>query len=132
MKYLLFIICTAVLLSCSNTDNQDEIQQLKEENQQLRVENDSLKNYIRIEEEKKNILGVYVNTQVGLYSKVEIKGETTCIVTDGIFNMPFASSYEKDGSLIRVKTDQSDMLFTIKDSETLIGEGFAEGVYIKQ
>jgi len=45
--------------------------------------------------------------------------------------MPFATSYEKDGNIIRIKTDKSDLMLTIQDNETLIGEGFAKGIYKK-
>jgi hypothetical protein len=46
-------------------------------------------------------------------------------------DMTFPTSYDLDGKLIRLKTDKSDLLFTIKDDKTLVGEGFAEGVYKK-
>ena len=78
-----------------------------------------------------NLEGKYINTKGGLYSTIEFKGKTSCVVTDGIIGMPFATSYAKDGNIIRIKTDKSDLMFTIKDSETLIGEGFAKGVYKK-
>ena len=45
--------------------------------------------------------------------------------------MSFASGYELDEDVIRVKTDKSDLLFVIKDSQTLVGEGFAKGTFRK-
>jgi len=46
--------------------------------------------------------------------------------------MTFPTSYERDGQVIRLKTDKSDLLFTIKDDKALVGEGFAEGIYKKE
>jgi len=128
MKFVLFILGISLLISC----NQGELKKINEENTALKTELDSLKNYIKQEAEKKKFLGLYVNTKGGLYNKIEFKGETSCVVTDGIFGMPFATSYERDGSIIRIRTDKSDLMLTIKDSETLIGEGFAEGTYKKK
>lgn len=81
---------------------------------------------------QQKFLGIYVNTKDGIYKKFDFKGESTCTIIDGFFGFPFSTSYERDGNLIRIKTDKSDLLLTIKDSETLIGEGWAEGTYIKQ
>lgn len=50
---------------------------------------------------------------------------------DAIFGFSFASSYELDEDIIRIRTDKSDLLFEIKDSQTLIGEGFARGTFRK-
>lgn len=128
MKFIIFILGLSLLISC----NQGELKQLKEENSALKTELDSLKTFIKQEAEKKKFLGVYMNTKGGLYNKIEFKGETSCVVTDGIFGMPFATSYERDGNIIRIRTDKSDLMLTIKDAETLIGEGFAEGTYKKK
>ena len=73
--------------------------------------------------------GEYKNQGNGIYSAVEFKGKSTAVVKG--MGMTFPTSYELDGKLIRLKTDKSDLLFTIKDDKTLVGEGFAEGVYKK-
>lgn len=73
--------------------------------------------------------GEYKNQGNGIYSAVEFKGKSTAVVKG--MGMTFPTSYERDGQLIRLKTDKSDLLFTVKDSKTLVGEGFAEGVYKK-
>lgn len=46
--------------------------------------------------------------------------------------MSFPTSYERDENFIRIKTDKSDLLFEIKDEKTLVGEGFAEGSFVKE
>lgn len=43
----------------------------------------------------------------------------------------FATSYEKDGNLICIKTDQSDLLLEIVTPDSLVGEGFAKGSFKK-
>ncbi len=78
-----------------------------------------------------NLEGNYINQDNGLYQSIDFKGKTSVVVTDGIIGQPFATSYEMDGKIIRIKTDKSDLMFTIKDSKTIVGEGFAEGTYVK-
>jgi hypothetical protein len=73
--------------------------------------------------------GEYKNQGSGVYSAVEFKGKSTAVVK--AMGMTFPTSYERDGRLVRLKTDKSDLLFTIKDDKTLVGQGFAEGVYKK-
>ena len=51
---------------------------------------------------------------------------------DAIFEFPYATSYELDENLVKIRTDQSDLLFEIQDCQTLIGEGFAKGIFVKE
>ena len=74
--------------------------------------------------------GEYKNQGNGIYSAVEFKGKSTAVVKG--MGMTFPTSYERDGQVIRLKTDKSDLLFTIKDDKALVGEGFAEGIYKKE
>jgi len=76
--------------------------------------------------------GVYENTERGLYQTFEFKGKNTCTITDGFVGFPFSSSYERDGDIIRIRTDKSDLLLTVKNSQTLLGEGWAKGTYVKK
>lgn len=64
--------------------------------------------------------------KTGFYRLLDFKGLST-VVLSGLY----ASSYVVDENYIRIKTDKTDLLFKIKDSNTLEGEGFAEGVYKK-
>ena len=59
------------------------------------------------------------------------RGKKTATIVDAFWGMRFTSSYEIDENYVRVKTDKSDLLFEIKDSKTLIGEGFAKGKFTK-
>ena len=63
-----------------------------------------------------------------MYSPLEFKGESTVTIMGGT-----TLSYVKDGNYIRINTSQGDLLFKIKDSKTLVGEGQTEGgLYQKQ
>lgn len=77
-----------------------------------------------------NLQGTYVGDSP-FYKKLIFRGKKTVTIIDAIFGLPFATSYEIDENYIRIRTDKSDLLFEIKDSETLIGEGFANGVFRK-
>ena len=78
-----------------------------------------------------HLQGTYVSDDCAFYKKLIFKGKRTVTIIDAIFGFPFATSYELDEDLVKIRTDQSDLLFEIKDSQTLIGEGFAEGTFIK-
>ena len=78
-----------------------------------------------------HLQGTYVSDDCAFYKKLKFKGKRTVTIIDAIWGFPFATSYELDEDLIKIKTDRSDLLFEIKDSQTLIGEGFAEGTFIK-
>jgi hypothetical protein len=65
------------------------------------------------------------------YRKLIFRGKRTVTIVDAIFGFSLASSYELDEINIRIRTDKSDLLFEIKDSQTLIGEGFARGTFRK-
>ncbi len=126
-KIILIFTVIVMTTSCHN----EELEKLKIENAVLKTELDSLKTVFKKEEERKKLFGEYVNTGKGFYKSFDFKGESSVVITDGIFGMPFATSYVKDGQLLRMRTDKSDLMLTIKDSKTLIGEGFSDGTYIK-
>lgn len=82
--------------------------------------------------DRNGVEGTYTNTKKGFYKSINFKSATTVIITDGIIGHEYATSYVIDGEIIRLKTDKSDLLFTVKDSKTLVGEGFAKGTYLKE
>ena len=75
--------------------------------------------------------GVYESNDNPFYKKLFFRGKRTVTIVDAIFGFPFSTSYELDENIVRVRTDQGDLLFVIKDSQTLIGEGFAKGTFRK-
>jgi hypothetical protein len=76
-----------------------------------------------------NLQGAYISKDNPFYRKLVFRGRSTVTVVDNIFGISFSSSYTLDEGLIRIRTDKSDLLLTIKDSNTLIGEGFAKGTF---
>ena len=76
--------------------------------------------------------GTYISdSDRALYQSFTFKGNSTVVIKDGIFGFDFATSYEKDGNLICIKTDQSDLLLEIVTPDSLVGEGFAKGSFKK-
>ena len=78
-----------------------------------------------------HLQGAFTSNDCHLYKALIFRGKKTVTIIDGFFGFPFATSYEIDENYIRIRTDKSDLLFEIKDSETLIGEGFAQGTFTK-
>ncbi len=78
-----------------------------------------------------HLQGTYVSRDCAFYRKLIFRGKRTVTIVDAIFGFSFTSGYELDEDIIRIRTDKSDLLFEIKDSKTLIGDGFAKGTFIK-
>lgn len=76
--------------------------------------------------------GTYVSDENPLYKSLTFKGENTVVVRDAFFGMEHVSEYVIDDNLIRIKAEPSDLLFEIISRDTLSGEGFAEGLYVKE
>lgn len=76
--------------------------------------------------------GTFVAIDKSLYQSLTFKGKKTVVIRDAIFGIDFPSEYEKDEEFLHVKTDKSDLLFEIISEDTIKGEGFAEGLYIKR
>ena len=71
------------------------------------------------------------NSNNSFYPKVVFKGRKSVVIYMMGF-WPFTTSYEVDENYIRIRGDQNgDILLQIKNENTLIGESFAAGTYIK-
>ena len=77
-----------------------------------------------------SIKGKWQSKDNPLYPILEFKGKSTVEIKT--IMGPFASSYERDEEFIRVRTDKSDLLFEIVSEDSIIGSGFAKGVWIKE
>ena len=77
-----------------------------------------------------NINGKWESKDNPLYPILEFKGKSTVVIKT--IMGPFASGYERDEEFIRVRTDKSDLLFEIVSEDSIIGSGFAKGVWIKE
>lgn len=76
--------------------------------------------------------GTYISEDNPFYKSITFKGSSTAEIRDGIFGFPTVVSYEKDGVYIKMGGDYSMLLFEIVSADTLRGEGFAKGTYVKQ
>ncbi len=76
--------------------------------------------------------GTFITEDNHLYKSLTFKGKKTVVIRDAIWGMDYATEYEKDEEFLRIKTDKSDLLLEIISEDTLKGEGWAEGLYIKQ
>ena len=121
---LLYLLVLLFTCGCSNNANKNE-----EQNGGLMKKVEAI-----FEKSPKNIQpeGTFVIQGNGLYKSLTFKGKKTVVICDNIIGMDFPTEYDKDEEFLRVKTDKSDLLFEIISENTLKGEGFAEGLYIKK
>ena len=121
---LLYSFVLLFTCGCSNNTNKNE-----RENGGLLDEVEAV-----FEKSPKDIQpeGTFVAKDNKLYKSLTFKGKRTVVIHDAIFGMDFPSEYDKDEEFLRVKTDKSDLLFEIISEDTIKGEGFAKGLYIKK
>ena len=122
--FLLYLLLLLFSFGCSNnsSNNQGQSSSLSE-----KLEETHEKDPKKIQPE-----GTFIAEGNTLYKSLTFKGKKTVVIRDAIFGMDFPSEYEKDEEFLRVKTDKSDLLFEIVSEDTIKGEGFAEGLYIKR
>ncbi|MBD5243305.1 MAG: hypothetical protein HDS60_04385 [Barnesiella sp.] len=77
-----------------------------------------------------NINGKWESKDNPLYPILEFKGKSTVLITTILGQLAFG--YERDEEFIRIRTDQSDLLFEIVAEDSIVGSGFAKGVWIKE
>ena len=123
-SFLLYSLLLLFTCGCTNNPNKNEGQ------------NDGLMEEVEaiLEKSPKDIQpeGTFVAKDNKLYKSLTFKGKRTVVIHDAIFGMDFPSEYDKDEEFLRVKTDKSDLLFEIISEDTIKGEGFAKGLYIKK
>ena len=86
-----------------------------------------------IEEPQKSeidLSGTWISEDNPIYPVLEFKGKSTVVITVLLF--PQVTSYERDEEFIRVKGDESDLLFEVVGNDSLIGSGFTAGTWIRQ
>ncbi|HMJ46415.1 MAG TPA: hypothetical protein VK498_03755 [Ferruginibacter sp.] len=71
----------------------------------------------------------YIDTRC-LIERLDFKGNSTVVVKLANGEMP--TSYVIDKDYVRIKGTGQDLLFKMKDIQTLIGEGIFEGEYKKK
>lgn len=113
MKKFSLLIIAVSLFACSNLSSDSS----NNETQEQSTTSNSLS-------------GLYKSKANGIYSAFEFKGKSTVVITS--LGMQFPTEYVRDENFIRVKTDKSDLLLEVKSDLLLVGEGFAEGEYVKE
>ena len=111
-KFFTFFLIIVFLFSCNNGQNEDT--------------NSTRQN----DYESTGLSGTYVSKK-GYYNKIAFKGKSSVLVTESTLGFEIAASYVIDKNYIRINTQNGDLLFEIINSDTLIGEGFASGTFIK-
>lgn len=76
------------------------------------------------------LAGTWISKDNSLYHILEFKGKSTVVIKT-MFG-PFATSYERNEEFIRVQTDKSDLLFEIISEDSIVGSGFADGLWVKE
>ena len=64
------------------------------------------------------------------YDSFSFKGKSTVVVE--AFGMEFVTSYVKDEEYLRIESDPGNLLLKVQSKDTIIGEGVASGIYIKE
>lgn len=76
------------------------------------------------------VKGKFINTENGLIDYLEIIDDLICRLNYCGINISATYKLEKNHIIL---TDQKgSLIFTIKDSETLVGEGYTSGIYKKE
>lgn len=122
-SFLLYSVLLLFSFGCSNNSNNKG----QSSNLSKKLEETFIKGPKEIQPE-----GTFVAIDKSLYQSLTFKGKKTVVIRDAIFGIDFPSEYEKDEEFLHVKTDKSDLLFEIISEDTIKGEGFAEGLYIKR
>ena len=65
-----------------------------------------------------------------IYNSFSFKGQSTIVIES--FGMEFVTSYVKDEDYLRIEAEPSHLLLKIQSKDTIVGEGFASGIYIKE
>lgn len=78
-----------------------------------------------------NLEGKYILIEgKSFYDSFSFKGKSTVIIES--IGMEFVTSYVKDEEYLRIEVEPSQLLLKIQSKDTIIGEGFASGIYIKE
>jgi hypothetical protein len=133
MRYLAACLSFVLLSACGpNEAQQKELAQLKTQLTQAEAKADSLQALLKKHGIGVSITGMYHRQGGGgLYNRFEIKGSQTIVVYDGILGLPHAATYTRDGNLINIHSQPSNLILRVQDENTLVGEGYAQGVYVK-
>lgn len=81
---------------------------------------------------EKTVSGVYVSDSETQYKTFDFGTHDSVIVKDAYTDSTFTSKYVIDGDMIKLYDQQNMILLLIRDDNTLIGEGFTKGTFMKK
>ena len=76
------------------------------------------------------INGKFYNTETGLITSLEIIDSSICRLNVNGINI--SATYKLENNHIILTDQNGSLIFSIKDSETLVGEGYSSGIYKKE
>lgn len=122
--FSLFFSTCLLLTSCSGnkTGDKEELTSDSFESSEIAV--------TEIPWQEIDLKGIWTSGDNPFYPSLEFKGKSTVVLKTIMGS--FATSYERDEEFIRVKTDKSDLLFEVVSEDSIVGSGFAKGLWIKQ
>lgn len=121
MKYILIVIVSFAALnisSCRSDSNSSDKEELA-----------STPIVEKIPKSEIKLSGTWNSKDNPFYPVLEFKGKSTVVIKTVMG--PYVTSYERDEEFIRVRTDQSDLLFEVISEDSIIGSGYAKGLWIK-
>ncbi len=80
---------------------------------------------------QKKINGKFTSDSDTQYLSFEFKPKDSVTIEDTYADSLFTAHYVIEGDMIKFKQQENTILLLIRDSKTLIGEGFTKGVYNK-
>jgi uncharacterized protein YgiM (DUF1202 family) len=81
---------------------------------------------------KKTVAGTFTSDSETQYQSFDFSTKDSVIVKDIYADSTFTSKYIIDGDMIKLYDQQNTILLLIRDENTLIGEGFTKGTFIKK
>lgn len=81
---------------------------------------------------QKTIAGVYTGSADAQYKVFNFKSTDSVMVQDIYTDSTFTAKYIIDGDMIKMYDQQNLILLLIRDENTLVGEGFTRGIFIKK
>ena len=80
---------------------------------------------------QKTISGKFTSDSDTQYLSFDFKAKDSVTIEDNYADSLFTAHYVIEGEMIKFKQQENTILLMIRDSKTLVGEGFTKGVYNK-
>lgn len=81
---------------------------------------------------EKVVTGTFSSSEDVQYKTFNFKSKDSVTVSDAYNDSVFTSKYVIDGDMIKLYNQQNTIMLLIRDEQTLIGEGFTRGTFIKK